>query len=55
MRPDEVPPPVIFLGLFSCEPGRGIELTLEEEGDVNGDNGDGDGGDNDDVMVMLKI
>ena len=25
---------MIFLGLFSCEPGRGIELTLEEEGDV---------------------
>ena len=51
MRPDEVPPPVIFLGLFSCEPGRGIELTLEEEEDMNGDNGD----DNDDVVVMLKI
>ena len=22
---------MIFLGLFSCEPGRGIELTWEEE------------------------
>ena len=50
MRPDEVPPPVIFLGLFSCEPGRGIELTLEEENYVNGDRDD-----NDDVVVMLKI
>ena len=45
---------MIFLGLFSCEPGRGIELTWEEW-DVNGDNGNGDSGDNDDVMVMLKI
>ena len=42
---------MIFLGLFSCEPGRGIELTLVgEEEDM-----DGDGGDNDDVVVMLKI
>ena len=51
MRPEEAPPPVIFLGLFSCEPGRGIELTLGMEEDMNGDNGD----DNDDVVVMLKI
>ena len=42
---------MIFLGLFSCEPGRGIELTLEEEEeDMNGDRDD-----NDDVVVMLKI
>ena len=42
---------MIFLGLFSCEPGRGIELTLEEEEDYM----DGDRDDNDDVVVMLKI
>ena len=33
-RPDEDPPPAIFLGLFSWEPGSGIELTLAGEAGV---------------------